>query len=57
MTKTILAPYGSLEFLPMATKVGGNGKVGAPAFLAPYGSLDFLPMATKVGIDGKGGGS
>ena len=52
--KPILAPYGSLKFLPIATKVGGNGKVGAP--LAPYGSLKFLPIATKVGLGKDQGG-
>lgn len=28
MTKPILAPYGSLRFLPVATKVGSSGKGG-----------------------------
>ncbi len=58
MTKSILAPYGSLKFLPIATKVGaGKGGGGEPTkpMLAPYGSLDNLPIATKVGETGKGG--
>ncbi len=48
MTKAILAPYGALKNLPIATKVGDDGgKVTKP--LAPYGSMKNLPIATKVG--------
>ena len=57
MTHTVLAPYGALKFLPIATKVGEFGKTSAPAILAPYGAMKFLPIATKVGNDGKGTGS
>jgi hypothetical protein len=49
----VLAPYGALRFLPLATKVGTGGKTGKPAILAPYGALKFLPIATKVGDAGK----
>lgn len=55
MKHTVLAPYGALKFLPLATKVGNTGKVGKPAILAPYGSMKFLPIATKVGQSGKSG--
>lgn len=44
---SLLAPYGSMKFAPLATKVGG-GKSGSP-LLAPYGSMKFVPLATKVG--------
>lgn len=55
--KPILAPYGSLDYLPIATKVGDSKDSGSgtTAVLAPYGSLDMLPMATKVGGNGKVG--
>lgn len=53
MKHTVLAPYGALKFLPIATKVGDQGKTGAPAVLAPYGAMKFLPIATKVGDQGK----
>ena len=46
----LLAPYGSMKFLPLSTKVGGT-KPDAP--LAPYGDLGFLPLSTKVGSGGK----
>ncbi len=57
MTHSVLAPYGALKFLPLATKVGNGGKVGKPAILAPYGAMKFLPIATKVGANGKSVGT
>lgn len=48
MTKAILAPYGAIKYLPIATKVGSGGKGDQP--LAPYGAMKFLPVATKVGL-------
>ncbi|WP_432816738.1 hypothetical protein [Sulfitobacter sp. JB4-11] len=53
MKNSVLAPYGALKFLPLATKVGSGGKPGKPSILAPYGALKFLPIATKVGDNGK----
>ena len=55
MKHTVLAPYGALKFLPLATKVGDTGKTTKPAVLAPYGAMKFLPLATKVGVQGKPG--
>jgi len=49
MKHTVLAPYGALKFLPLATKVGDTGKTGTAPILAPYGAMKFLPIATKVG--------
>lgn len=49
MKHTVLAPYGALKFLPLATKVGTGGKTGTAPILAPYGAMKFLPIATKVG--------
>ena len=46
----LLAPYGSMKHIGLASKVGG-GKQNSPQ-LAPYGSIQFIALATKVG-DGK----
>lgn len=42
---SVLAPYGSMKLICLATKVG-NGKNHLP-LLAPYGSVKFIPLATK----------
>lgn len=47
-----LAPYGSIKFLPLMTKIG---QVKAPVAqermpLAPYGSLQNLRLVSKVGV-------
>nr|SPS05616.1 protein of unknown function [Candidatus Nitrotoga fabula] len=43
----LLAPYGSMKHIALASKVG-KGKVDSP-LLAPYGSARFMPLATKIG--------
>jgi len=43
---TFLAPYGSMKFAPLVTKVGGEGK--GNTILAPYGSMKLTVLATKV---------
>lgn len=43
----LLAPYGSMKHIALASKVG-KGKVDSP-LLAPYGSVQFIALATKVG--------
>jgi hypothetical protein len=42
---SLLAPYGSMKFARLATKVGVQKKT----LLAPYGSMKFTGLATKVG--------
>ena len=46
----ILAPYGSMEFTQLATKVGSPKSipVGKAPSSAPYGSMKFTQLATKV---------
>jgi hypothetical protein len=44
---SLLAPYGSMKFARMATKVGIS-KI-PKSVLAPYGSLKLARLATKVG--------
>jgi len=51
MFMKLLAPYGSLNYLPLSAKVG-DVKATEPksvAVLAPYGDLANLPLSTKVG--------
>ena len=50
----LLAPYGSMKFLPLSTKVGGT-KPDAP--LAPYGDLEFLATVHqgRLGRQGRSG--
>jgi hypothetical protein len=45
---SLLAPYGSLKFARLATKVGISAKI-TKSVLAPYGSMKFARLATKVG--------
>ena len=47
---SILAPYGSMKFSALATKVSGKVPAGIVSSLAPYGSMEFIQLATKVGI-------
>jgi hypothetical protein len=49
ITKSLLAPYGSMKYARLATKVGVDPK----GLLAPYGSMKFAQLATKVGTPPK----
>lgn len=54
MVRNLLAPYGSVQALVVAAKVGGKNSAPA-AKLAPYGSQAALVVAAKVGPGPKGG--
>jgi hypothetical protein len=49
LDNSLLAPYGSMKFARLATKVG----VAKERLLAPYGSMKFAGLATKVGTTPK----
>ena len=44
-TRFVLAPYGSMEFASLVTKVGEGKNF---SILAPYGSMKLAALATKV---------
>lgn len=54
MVRNVLAPYGSVQALVVAAKVGKAPPAPQPK-LAPYGSQAALVVAAKVGDNGKRG--
>jgi hypothetical protein len=52
INSSLLAPYGSMKFARLATKVGIGAKM-PKSVLAPYGSMKFARLTTKVGVPSK----